>query len=282
MGGAESNKIRLVVTGDDFGSSHEANSAIVRAHREGILTSASLMVNANATNHAVRLAHENPRLGVGIHLTLVAGKSTLKPSETAGLVNHRYEFLDSPVRAGLRYFFNTGVHASLRQEINAQMQEFRQFGLVLDHMSGHCNMHLHPTIFRILKRDLASYGVRAFRVTDDPLMMNLRIAVGRYFYRLTHALIFSRLAARTRASLDRRRIAHTDRVFGLLQSGRVTEKYLLRLLDELRPGTYELYVHPDASRHAAETEALCSPKVRKKVEELGIELVRYQDLRAVA
>lgn len=282
MEGPETNKIRLVVTGDDFGSSHEANSAIVRAHREGILTTASLMVNANATNHAVRLAHENPRLGVGIHLTLVAGKSTLKPSETVGLVNHRYEFLESPFRAGLRYFFNKGVHASLRQEINAQMQEFRQFGLVLDHLDGHCNMHLHPTIFRILKRDLVSYGVRAFRVTDDPLMLNLRIAAGRYFYRLSHALIFSRLAARTRASLDRRRIAHADRVFGLLQSGRVTEKYLLRLLDELRPGTYELYTHPDASDHAAETEALCSPKVRKKVEALGIELVRYQDLRAVA
>jgi hypothetical protein len=67
-------------------------------------------------------------------------------------------------------------------------------------------------------------------------------------------------------------------VFGLLQNGRITEKYLLRLLEELRPGDYELYAHPDDQKHAEETEALCSPRVRQRIDELGIKLVRYQDL----
>jgi len=271
-------RIRLIVNGDDFGSSHGANKAILRCHREGILTSASLMVNGNAADHAVRLARENRSLGVGIHITLVCGKSTLKPSETFGLVNHRFEFSDSPFLAGCKYFFNRGIRHFLRQEIDAQLREFRITGLPLDHLNGHCNMHLHPTIFTMVKKHAREWGVRAVRVTDDPLLMNLRISGGKYLYRLSHAFAFSRLSARARPSLDRRGVYYTDRVFGLLQSGRITEKYLLRLLDELRPGTYELYAHPDEDEHAEETEALCSPAVKAKVKGLGIELVRYQDV----
>jgi len=270
--------IRLIVNGDDFGSSHGANNAIIRAHREGILTSASLMVNGNAADHAVRLARENRGLGVGIHLTLVCGKSTLKPSETFGLVNHRFEFSNSPFLVGLKYYFNSKIRPSLRQEIDAQFREFRLTGLPLDHLNGHCNLHLHPTIFAIVKRHTRDWGVRSIRVTNDPLLLNLRIAAGRYLYRLFHALVFSRLSARARPSLERRGVFQTDHVFGLLQHGRITEKYLLRLLEELRPGNYELYAHPDDQEHAGETEALCSPRVRQRIDELGIQLVRYQDL----
>jgi len=74
-------RIRLIVNADDFGISHGANRAIVRAHREGILASASLMVNGDAANNAVALAKENPSLAVGLHLTLVNGRSTPKPSD---------------------------------------------------------------------------------------------------------------------------------------------------------------------------------------------------------
>src|SRR3954451_4424037 len=70
---------RLVVNADDFGRSRSINEAVIRAHREGILTSASLMVNEPAYDEAVALARENPQLGVGLHLTLLCGHSTLAP-----------------------------------------------------------------------------------------------------------------------------------------------------------------------------------------------------------
>ncbi len=270
--------IRLVVTGDDFGISRGANEAILRAHKEGILTSASLMINGNAARDAIRIAKENPSLGVGLHITLVQGRSSLKPSETLGLVDQRFQFDDNPVRAGLRYFFNRSLRQYLRQEINAQVAEFRVTGIPMDHINGHLHFHLHPTIFGLLKRHANDWGIRAMRVTEDPLMLNLRIAGGRYFYRCSRALIFGRLAGRTRTSLARRRIVQSDRVFGLLQDGRITEKYLLRLLSELWPGTYELYAHPDNDDHAHETEALCSPRVRELIEQRKIQLVRYADL----
>src|ERR1041385_1767438 len=82
---------RLVVNADDFGRSHGINEAVLRAHREGILTTASLMMNEEATDEAVQLARDNPRLGVGLHLTLLCGHSALTREEIPGLLNRSEE-----------------------------------------------------------------------------------------------------------------------------------------------------------------------------------------------
>ena len=60
----------LIVTADDFGLSHGVNRGIVEAHREGILTSTSLMVHRPAAEQAAALARESPALSVGLHLEL--------------------------------------------------------------------------------------------------------------------------------------------------------------------------------------------------------------------
>src|SRR5476651_43085 len=100
---------RLIVNADDFGLSHSVNEAVIRAHREGILTTASLMVNGSGFDEAVKLAKENPKLGVGLHLTLLQGHSALPPGKIPGLVNSRGEFSESPVGAGMNYFFKRGL-----------------------------------------------------------------------------------------------------------------------------------------------------------------------------
>ena len=46
----------LIVTGDDFGASCGINRGILEAHRAGILTSASLLVNRPASAEAAALA----------------------------------------------------------------------------------------------------------------------------------------------------------------------------------------------------------------------------------
>src|SRR5260221_10113726 len=102
---------RLIVNADDFGRSHSINEAVIRAHREGILTTASLMVNEPACGEAVALARENPRLGVGLHLTLVLGHSALTAARIPGLVNEWQEFTHQPASAGFRYFFVPGLRA---------------------------------------------------------------------------------------------------------------------------------------------------------------------------
>src|SRR5579859_4759969 len=115
---------RLVVNADDFGRSSSINQAIIRAHQEGILTTASLMVNEADCDQAVRLARENPRLGVGLHLTLLCGRSALSPERIPGLVNAAGEFTNNSFRAGMRYFFARSLREQLREEIHAQFARF--------------------------------------------------------------------------------------------------------------------------------------------------------------
>src|SRR5262249_7303322 len=94
---------RLIVNADDFGRSHSINAAVIGADHEGILPTASLMVNEPGFSEAVALAKQEPSLGVGLHLTLLCGHSALTPSEIPGLVDGQGRFSDNPVRVGMRY-----------------------------------------------------------------------------------------------------------------------------------------------------------------------------------
>jgi len=269
---------RLIVNADDFGRTGGINQAVIRAHREGILTSASLMVNEPAADEAVALARGNPRLGVGLHLTFLFGHSALPRERIPGLVNARREFGANPAGAGWRWFFQRDLREQLRAEMRAQFGKFRATGLPLDHVNGHLHLHLHPTLFGILMEDAAQLGLERVRLTFDPFWLNLRLASGHWWYRLAHAVLFHLLAARARPVLRRRALRHTRAVFGLLQHGRVDEAYVSRLLPRLPAGDSELYSHPSLEESKHELAALISPRVRRQVEQLGIKLIRYQDL----
>jgi chitin disaccharide deacetylase len=269
---------RLVVNADDFGRNTATNRAVIQAHREGILTTASLMVNEPAFQEAVAMAREHPRLGVGLHLTLLCGHSALSHEQIPGLVDASRTFPENPAAAGFRFFFLRSLQEQLRSEIHAQFEKFNSTGLPLDHVNGHLHLHLHPTIFRILTQDAAQLGIRRMRLTRDPFLLNLRLVPGRLLYRVAHALIFSVLSGRARPEFDRLQIRHTDRVFGLLQNALVDRDYVKALLPRLPAGDSELYSHPSVKDFRNELDALIDPQIREQVKALGIQLIRYQDL----
>jgi chitin disaccharide deacetylase len=269
---------RLIVNADDFGRSQSINQAVARAHREGILTTASLMVNEPAADEAVRLARENPKLGVGLHLTLVCGIAALPAARIPHLADANGRFSENPVSAGCRYFFNAACKEELRAEIELQVAKFHATGLVLDHVNGHLNLHLHPTVFRILIDNAQPWGIRAMRLTRDLFFLNARLASGQWPYRLSHAAIFGLLSARARPSLAGQNIRHTAAVFGLLQNARVDSDYIAKLLPRLPAGDSELYSHPSLDQFKNEFDALINPDIRNLPERLGIRLIRYQDL----
>ena len=269
---------RLIVNADDFGRSPGINAAVIRAHREGILTTASLMVNEAACAEAVALARENPRLGVGLHLTLLCGHSALPPEKIPGLVDARRRFRDNPVAAGFRYFFGRSLREQLRAELAAQFEKFHATGLPLDHVNGHLHLHLHPAVFALLMEHAQDWGVTRLRLTRDPFWFNTRLVPGRWFYRAGHAIIYNALSRRARGALQRRGIKHTGVVFGLLQNARVDEDYVRRLLPVLPSGDAELYAHPSLDEFRNEFDALVSPRVKALVAAQDIRLIRYQDL----
>lgn len=79
----------LIVTADDFGLAPQVNEAVERAHVDGVLTTASLMVGAPAVDEAVAIGRRNPRLRVGLHLVLVEGRPILPPERVPLLLEPR-------------------------------------------------------------------------------------------------------------------------------------------------------------------------------------------------
>ncbi len=278
MASPERPRRRLIVNADDFGRSAAINEAVVRAHREGILTTASLMVNEPHAAEAVALARACPALGVGLHLTLVAGRAALPAAESPGLADPAGQLPADAVRAGWRFFFRRELRAALRREIAAQFDAFARTGLPLDHVNGHLNVHLHPTVLPLVLEIGRRHGLRALRLTRDPFWLNTRLAGGAWAYRVRHAGVFTLLSAAARPRLRRAGVRHTARVFGLLQNGRVDEAYLMRLLPRLPAGDSELYAHPSLTDFRVEFEALVSPRVRALIAAEGIQLIRYADL----
>ena len=269
---------RLIINADDFGRSHSINQAVIRAHRDGVLTTASLMVNGEAFDEAVELARQHLNLGVGLHLTLVCGTASLPREKIPGLINEKGEFSNDPIRSGLAYFTRQGLRKELKAEMAAQFEKFCRTGLALDHVDGHLNMHLHPTVFALLMEDARTWNVTALRLTRDPFWLNVRLARGSWLYRISHAFIYSLLSRHARPALWRLGIRHTQQVFGLLQNARVNEEFFCKLISQLPRGDSELYSHPSLDEFKHEFDALISPRVRKRIEEEEIELIRYQDL----
>ena len=269
---------RLIVNADDFGRSKSINEAVIRAHTNGILTSASLMVNEPDADEAVRVAKDHPKLGVGLHLALVCGRAALSSEKIPNLADSSGRFSESAVRAGFKYFFSWKCQAELEAELDAQFELFHATGLPLDHVNGHLNIHLHPVVFKILTDNAEKWGIRALRLTRDLFFFNARLASGEWSYRASHAIIYRLLSRWARPQLDAKEIRHTKVVFGLLQNSRVDTAFVEKLLPQLPPGDSELYSHPSLDQFKNEFDALVNPAVKRLVEQHGIQLIRYQDL----
>jgi chitin disaccharide deacetylase len=275
-------KKRLVVCADDFGRDVAINRAVEEAHRHGILTCASLMVGAPAAADAIKRGRGLPSLRVGLHLVLIDGTPLISDCALTGQGGN---FSNDPLRAGLRYCFRPGVRSALAAEIRAQFDAFRATGFPLDHVNAHQHMHLHPTVARLVVEIGREFGVKAMRIPDEPLEP-LRRAFPQ---QRRHGLVYRLTNAVLRRRLRREGIVSTDQVFGLAWSGGMDEDRLLSLLPHLPEGTSEIYFHPAVERPPAlaaampgyrnedEFAALVSPAVRRRIDELGIELVSYSD-----
>ena len=216
----------LIFTADDFGLHPRVNAAVERAHRDGVLNAASLMVGASAAQDAIERARRLPSLAVGLHLVLADGPATLPASDIPALVGPDGRFGDAMAKDGCRFFFLPHVRAQLRREIRAQFDAFAASGLPLDHVNAHKHFHLHPTVLSMIIEIGRDYGLRAVRLPYEPSAPAcLKPWIGL-----------------VRARLDRAGLAHNDYVVGIEHTGGMDEAVLLdALANALRdhdvPGT---------------------------------------------
>lgn len=258
----------LIITADDFGLHEAVNEAIEQAHREGVLSCASLMVGADALSDAVRRARALPQLAVGLHVVLADGRAVLPPRRIPALVDDSGRFADRMARDGVRFFALPRVRRQLEAEIRAQFAAFAATGLPLDHLNAHKHFHLHPTVLSMLLAIGAEHGRPPVRWPREP----------RLGHSAAGALLLPWLAL-MRLRLRAAGVACNDQVFGLSGTGAMDEARLLEILSRLPAGLTEIYLHPATRngltpsmreyRHRDELDALLSARVRAAVAATG-------------
>ncbi|WP_454825582.1 hopanoid biosynthesis-associated protein HpnK [Paraburkholderia xenovorans] len=266
----------LIVTADDFGLHARVNEAVERAHRDGVLTAASLMTGAPAAADAVTRARALPQLRVGLHLVLADGAATAPRERVAALVDEQGRFGNNMVWDGVRFLCLPHVRKQLAREIRAQFEAFAKTGLTLDHVNTHKHFHLHPTVLGLILDIGREYGMKAMRLpfeANAPLWLRPWIA-------------------QVKARLDRAGIAHNDYVVGIADSGRMDETAWLAALADLPHGVGEIYCHPAVAgeralsdgrrnyRHEAELQALLSARVAMAIRLAGVRVGGFGDVLA--
>lgn len=296
--------MEVIFNADDFGRSPGINQAVLRAHRSGVLTSASLMVTGAAAEEAVQLARDTPTLAVGLHLVLSAGRPALPPQEIPHLVRGAALFPADPAAVWIQYIFSRVARAEMAREVEAQFERFAATGLPLDHVDSHQHIHMQPAVFDVLVTLAGRYGARGVRLPRDDFWLAMRYDRREAPNKALWAAVFGVLCCRHRRLLAQRAgrgrplLVAAERVFGLMQSGRMAEDYVVRVLEALarssRAGpergisVAELYFHPSVSEaeplgpNAGDLATLLSPKVRRAIEAGGLALTTYARLKAVS
>jgi len=269
----------LVVTGDDFGASEAVNRAIAQSYDRGVLTSASLMVTGDAADEAVAMAKARPGLAVGLHLVLVDGRGASAPRNIPHLVRRDGRFRGGPIRAGVRYQFSHAARRELAVEIRAQLERFERTGLTLTHLDGHHHMHLHPVVLDLLTRADSSFPVAIprIRLPREELGLAIDVDPGQTAAKLVSSVVFGLLRRHGIKRLLAADIGFSDRVYGLLATGRIDEPYLLALIPKIRANDVEIYCHPAAGPASEESSdsgleelaALTSRRVREAIARAG-------------
>lgn len=277
---------RLIVNADDFGLTENVNRGIIKAHHEGIVTSASIMANGPAFDDACRLATRAPSLDFGIHLTLV-GEAPLSPTSQIPMLLGPNQMLLPHARSFLLRYLRSAIDRShLRRELEAQIVRVLEAGVNISHIDSHQHIHVLPGVLSVVNELAVKYGIGAIRWPREAIEGKTLQEGLRRPGRLAELMALRLLTKNT----DGLKLRCPERFFGFFHGGRLTASTILFILQRLRAGeATELMCHPgqaDSSssyKHwgyhwAGELRALTDPEVLKAVRTFGIELVGFRDL----
>jgi hypothetical protein len=157
----------LIVNADDLGWTEGVNRGVAEAHRNGIVTSASLLANGAGFAAAVELARATPGLGVGIHLNLSNGAPVVRREHVATLVNEAGEFEGGPETLLLKVATRQLELAEVEKEWDAQIGKARDAGIAPTHLDGHKHVHMLPGLFEIALRLAKRHRIGAIRISHE-------------------------------------------------------------------------------------------------------------------
>ena len=286
----------LIVNADDLGWTKGVNRGIAEAHRNGIVTSTSLLANGGAFEGGVRTARESPRLGVGVHLNLSDGKPVAPPERVKSLLDDNGDFSGGPETLLLRLTAKQVETKEVETEWNAQIEKVRAAGIRPTHLDGHKHVQMLPGLFVVALRLAKKHGIEAVRVAHEASSLRAALTSGGEPTGVTlkqgvQARGLKLLARDAREMTERAGIGTADYFCGIAQTGVLTKKGVQQLLASLPEGTTELMCHPgyadadleeSATRlqksRQTELEILTDNEIRKSIATLGIRLINYGEI----
>jgi len=278
---------RAIFNADDFGMDSSINEAVEKAHKNGLLTSASLAANGGSFEEAVDIAKRNKGLGVGIHLVLNGEKPVSPPEEIPSIVDGKGRLIEDHGMLCLGIIKGNISLAHIARECEAQITKFLDSGLVPTHADSHRHLHLFTPIFNVLDSLLKKYGISKIRSLKIP-----GFEFGRAGLMKAGFLFFAGLSNPAAKGYK-----SPDRFLGYFNSGGLNLAYLTDILPRLGSGVSEINFHPGMDNAklldrygiwkeryswkcdwAGEYALLINPEVREIVSANGISLTNYSEL----
>ncbi|MFZ0886260.1 MAG: ChbG/HpnK family deacetylase [Candidatus Acidiferrales bacterium] len=285
---------KLILNADDFGMTRGVNEGIVRAHREGILTSTTLMANGESFDDAVERVRANPELGVGCHLVLVGGKCVAPRESVASLADANGTLPDSLPLFVARISSGMIRGEEIERELRAQIGKIRATGIEPTHLDTHKHAHAHPRVMEILGKVAKECGITRVRKPIEDLRDSWETSRAG-----GHAISLQILAAGAVRAIAPRfttiskkyGLLYPDHFLGLATTGRLGPALLRGIIATVGDGSTEIMLHPgicdaDLARSGSrlqkhredELQGLLDPSVKSAITERGIRLISYREL----
>jgi hopanoid biosynthesis associated protein HpnK len=288
---------QLIVNADDFGLTAGVNRAIVEAHRDGIVSSATLMANGAAFDDAVQAARALPNLSIGCHIVLVDGAPVAPPGGLDTLLAIRSaepgQFYSNLSAFAARAMLGGFDREQLVEEITAQIKKIQAAGIEVSHLDSHKHTHIFPEILAAMLRAARICGVRAIRSPFVPMkaIMAQQFAGKRTLLkRYGQVRVLNSFARPFRRHLERSGLRAPDGVIGVIETGLLDAALLRQALTRLPEGTWELVSHPgyaDQDLRAIHTrliesrererDLLTSPELKEFLKQQKIRVLSYRE-----
>jgi hopanoid biosynthesis associated protein HpnK len=284
----------LIVNADDLGWTEGVNRGVAEAHRNGIVTSTSLLANGAEFRPAVELTRSMPGLGVAVHLNLSDGAPLAGRESVPSLVNEAGEFQGGPESLLLKIATRALALSEVEKEWDAQIRRVRDAGVQPTHLDGHKHVHMLPGLFELALRLAKRHGIGAIRISHETSRLRTALSAGKelrpsaVLKQGVQARGLQLLARDARKQAVRAGISAADYFCGIAQTGELTKEGVACLLRSLPEGTTELMCHPgyvdEALQKTAtrlqrsrqkELKILTDTEIRNLVASQGIRLIDY-------
>ncbi len=280
---------KVIINADDFGLIQGVNEGIVKAHQEGILTSATLMANMPGFNQAVEMAGTNPELGVGVHLNILRGHSLSPAQKVGSLLSKELRFIPSVSNLVHRMALKRISFDEIEREFRAQIERVQKAGIDPSHIDSEKHIHLIRPLFRIVIKLAKEYKINKVRFIQECCVSS---RPGQVF----KSMFISLSSTSMKKKMIREGVRSPDMFYGVCDSGRITADKLRQALQRAKEGVTEIMVHPGFitqemlelekqigpyyinKYREKELNALLNKELSKLIADLEIQLINFNQL----